>query len=247
MNLIYFTIGYNPGYVKLLEVCLASLRKKCDMSTIKLLVMCDLNYLPYVNNLGFDYTIITPENNSPEQVSMRKVEIFHFDMINNFEKVIYLDSDIVITGDLNVIFDNITKDNILYTFNESDDFGEHNLIYFGRQDYTKHQILEFVRRNIKVFNCGQFGFLVTKIMQKHFSNVLDLIKENDREFFYEQSFMNYYFNSHYLTSPIFNSYTILPTRGDRLLPNTCIAHFANATIPFSSKFHAMERLFNDFK
>lgn len=242
MNLVYFTIGFQPGYVQLLEVCVASLRKKCDMTNIKLLLMCDINYLPHAQHIGFDYIIVTPDNHSPEQVSMRKVEIFGFDMIDNFKKVIYLDSDIVITGDLNTIFQEIVDDNLLYTFNESDDFNEHKLVYFGRQDYSDWQLDNFRRRDIKVFNCGQFGFMVSPQMKAHFANVLVLMRDTSRPSFYEQSFMNYYFNTRYLTDPIFNKYTALGTRGDMVHNKTIIVHFANATIPYTNKLKCMRAL-----
>lgn len=244
MNLIYFTIGHNPAYVKLLELCLKSLRKHCDMSHIKTLIMCDKHYQQYIQHLPFDYFVVTDDNHSPEQTSMRKIEIFGFQSLYLFDKVIFLDADIIITGDLNVIFDKMTDDEVLYTFNESDDFREHNLVYFGMKNYDDRQLQEFVKRNVKVFNCGQFGFIVSHAMGDHFSNVLYMMKTHQGEHYYEQSFMNYYFNTHYLTNPIFNQYTILPTRGDRKTQETCIAHFANASIPIMHKYQNMLSFIN---
>jgi lipopolysaccharide biosynthesis glycosyltransferase len=206
-------------------------------------VFCDIDYLQYVEYLQFDYIVVTEKNNTPVQASMRKVEIFDFDMIHHFEKVIYLDSDIVVLGDINIIFDQMNDPNTLYTFNESDDFNEHNLIYFGKRDYSAEQMNEFVRRNVKVFNCGQFGFLVSEQMRSHFTNIRNMIKSNKDEHFYEQSFMNYYFNTRFLTNPIFNTYTILPTRLDKVKPSTIIAHFANTNIPVMQKLAMMKTFY----
>lgn len=241
MNLLYFTIGHHPGYVQLLELCLKSIRKNCDMSRIKTLIMCDKDYHQYIKHLNFDYHIITDDNHSPEQTSMRKVEIFGFQYLYLFDKVIFLDADIIVLGDLNHIFDKMNDDTLLYTFNESDDYREHNLVYFGMKNYSVEQLNEFVKRNVKVFNCGQFGFMVSDAMSDHFSNVVYIMKHHQGEHYYEQSFMNYYFNTHYLTNPIFNEHTILPTRGDKPNNDTIIAHYANANIPFIQKLGMMQK------
>lgn len=244
MNLIYFTIGYNPEYIELLRFCLQTLREQCDLSNIKILVMCDEGYRHLVESLEVDYIMTTGMNRDPMQVSMRKVEVFSFPDINKFDKVMYLDSDIIITGDLNVIFDDIVVRDKLYVFEESDDYIEHNLKYFGLQNYTPEDIRRFTERRIKVFNCGQFGFKVSQEMHAHFYNVLYFIKQHDGEFYYEQSFMNYYFNNLNVRVAGFNKYTNLGNRNDKVHASTRIIHYADAAMSHKTKLCKMNQDYN---
>ena len=58
----------------------------------------------------------------------------------------------------------------------------------------------FAKNNIYPFNCGLFAFINTADMKKHFSNILDVIKTHTGIYYYEQSFMNVYFNRLNLTN-----------------------------------------------
>ena len=206
--------------------------------------MCDEDYRHLIQDLKVDYTMITNKNSDPMQVSMRKVEIFAFPDINKFDKVIYLDSDIIITGDLNVIFDDIVERDKLYVFEESDDYREHNFKYFGLQNYTPDEIKSFSDRRIKVFNCGQFGFKVSEEMHAHFYNILYFMKNYKGEFYYEQSFMNYYFNKLNARKAIFNNYTNLGNRGDKVHELTRIIHYADAAMSHKTKLYKMNQDYN---
>lgn len=241
MNLVYFTIGYQEQYIELLKLCLRTLKEQCDMSNIQTMVMCDAPFYDKVQQLGVDYIMLTRANTGAMQVSMRKLEVFSFDRINEFDKVVYLDSDIIITGDLAPIFREIQMKDKLYVFDESDDYEEHNKIYFGCQNYTNDDILKFRYMGIKVFNCGQFGFRVSDEMRAHFYNILYFINGYKEEYYYEQSFMNYYFNTLNARISMFNKYTSLANRNDRVNKDTVIVHYADANMPYQVKLHKMNQ------
>lgn len=247
MDLIYFTIGYDTFYVKLLEFCILTLRLHNDMSNIKILVLCSFGYRhnvePLLQDGLVDYIHITSDNMSAMQSSIRKVEIFDFPYINDFHRILYLDSDIICLGNIGVIFDSIgAHENKLHVCVESHEIHEHNLIYFGFQDYTQDQIEYFFKNQIHVFNCGQFGFVNSQKMKNHFTCVINMINNNMKPFFYEQSFMNFYFNINMLTIEDLNKHICIMSRHHMTHENRLV-HFANADTPSWQKLELMKKVY----
>lgn len=228
-RLIYFTIGGQPYYAKLLEFAVHTLRTTNDLSQTDIMVMCDASYAPHVQGIhGIDKFLIVPPNNSHIQASMRKVDIFKLPSIAAYEKVLYLDCDIIVTGSLQPLFDAVVDPGKLYVYPENDEFNSHQSLFWGLQDYSQDQLTEFEARGQHVFNCGQFAFKVSPEMQQHFQAVRDMIDAHTGPHFYEQSFMNKYFNSRFLTDegPLL-PYAALPSRpvpGTQLMFHICNAH-----------------------
>lgn len=188
----------------MLKYCLNTIREYKENDIYDIMVMCDGQYLSHVldecNNI-IKFVHITPPNTTCMDISIRKTEIGDFEGIKKYEKVLYLDSDLVILGPLQPIFDQITRDDVLYVVPEDEVINSHMNIWFERQDqkYTSQEMEEFRKRNIKPFNAGQFGFKVTDIMLQHFSNIARDIQVcfNPQLHFYEQCFLNSYFNRLY--------------------------------------------------
>lgn len=245
-TLIYFTIGGDPKYVELLEFCLKTLHEKNpDLNSwADIMVMCDENYKQYIQDLKIDYIYLTEKTTNPMQISMKKVEIFKFlEKHDHYEKILYLDCDLIIMKSLKDIFNIEMKNDILYVVPEFDYKLNYYSFHSGSRVYTPEQHRFLQKNNIQGFNCGQFLFLNTPQMKQHFQNVLDMMNSNDdANFFYEQSFMNYYFN---LSNKI--SYQLdffVKLRPPSLEPNVIIYHFANASISFQNKLILMKNLYS---
>lgn len=247
MNLIYLTVGHNPFYVELLEFCLLTIHAKTDMSQTRIMVMCDESFKHHIDHLLasklIHHIMITHHNGSPEATSMRKVEIFDFENIGTFDKVLYLDSDLICTKDLGNVFAHITKTDKLYVVNESTNIAEHNLPFFGLGDYTTEDTQKFKDNDIHVFSCGHFAFRNTPEMKAHFAQVRTKIRDNTRPFFYEQSFMNDHFNRSMATDNSIGKYICIATRRQPIDQDTCVIHFANVGIPAADKLDLMKRTY----
>jgi hypothetical protein len=124
--------------------------------------------------------------------SMKKLRIFEYD-ISNYKKVLFIDSDIIVDIDLNGIFSNIVAEK-LYAGIESFQYDFHTKPWHSLLNYTEEDLDFFKENRIFVFNCGLFGFLNSHKMKTHFSNILSMIENYEGEYYYEQSFMNVYFN-----------------------------------------------------
>jgi lipopolysaccharide biosynthesis glycosyltransferase len=250
MNLIYFTIGGHPHYSVLLRACINTLIENTkDMSNTHIMVMCSEEYKKYIQNIKHINDIwIVPNSKNGIEASMKKVIIFNYPKIKEYSKVFYLDSDIVIVGDIITdIFPLITNPNVLYVYEEHEDAQYHNEKFWGFSSYTNEQISLFHEKKQGVFNCGHFGFLVSNDMIEHFRSVNNLIQEHTlNNYFYEQSFMNYYFNTRFLTTPLLNPYIYIPVHHERNNKVSHIIHVANASNTVYEKYKQMYELYKKY-
>jgi lipopolysaccharide biosynthesis glycosyltransferase len=190
MSLVYYTLGYNIKYLDLLELSIKSLKKfyRGDVA-----VICDEQFVHETETKIPDIQIFPIENSkSPEASSINKLKIFNYD-IQKYSKLMFIDSDILIHTKLDKFFNSVTKD-VLYVYSEKEEIEMHNNLHWGFCNYTPEQIEHFRENSIKVFNAGFFMLNNSQSMREHFSNILEKIKNHRGYFYYEQSFMNAYFN-----------------------------------------------------
>jgi lipopolysaccharide biosynthesis glycosyltransferase len=178
---------------------------------------------------------------------MNKLKIFDYENINKYNKIFFIDSDIIIHTNLNNIFDNLTKDNLLYVKKESLKSlrEDHKNIFFSLQLYTEEQLDNFEKEKIFVFNAGQFGFFNSEQMKNHFNNINNLIINHKGEFFYEQSFMNHYFNLNKLKNDdiLENKVRLFPE--DNIKYENKLVHFCGIG-EGNPKYDRMLNYFNKF-
>jgi len=241
-NLIYFTVGGHPDYIDLLQFCLETLHANCDMINAFIMVMCDEKYLPYVNKLKeanqIDDIMITADNKDHIETSMKKVRIFEYSRIWEFEKVLFLDCDIIILKDIVAnLMPHIEDEEKLYVFTETT---IHTLPFHSFMDYTDEQLQFFKDNNIQPFNCGQFAFRVTEPIYHLFSKVCDLMIKRKTNYFYEQSHMNYIFNLANATIQLLNDYFELANIFNSKKSNENAIHFAYGNVPFTFKLEKMK-------
>jgi hypothetical protein len=166
---------------------------------VNLLVITDKSFQLEVDRILSSYTtkyyILERENSeTSETASMHKLDIYEFPELSQFINILYVDLDCVFQGDIYKILSNTLKDTILYVMPENIDLSYHNHIYWSLGNYNNTDIDFFTNNNIYTFNAGCFLFKYTDGMKEHFLKLKELIKNHTGDFFYEQSFMNVYFN-----------------------------------------------------
>lgn len=255
-NLIYFVVGCAPDYVDLLEFSLTTLCMTNALHNVDILVICDNDYVKYVKKvLPWVNIHITENNPTPVHASIRKVEIFDYEHMNKYNKVLYLDCDIIVKGDISAIFDIDFLPDYLYVKTESLDLEMHQEPFFCFKPYTKSEMKRFHKHQQHVFNCGQFAFLNTPQNKRHFENVRDLIVANSSFVLYEQPFMNYYFNTNFKTDskPLDGICALLQATPTDVLENLeeewsnrgeKIIHFINCLQNYKDKLKNMRLFFN---
>ena len=192
-DLIYYTVGYNEGYIQVLHISIQTLRM---YSSADVLVICDASFLPKCKEILPESILYmtVPDSTSKEAASMHKLNIFDYPDINSYDRVLFLDSDIIVHTPLDTFFAGVRRPGILYVYTERAGQHEHKNLCFSLLTYTLEDILTFKLHNIRVFNAGCFLFVRCNAMKDHFAAIRKMIATHTGPFFYEQSFMNVYFN-----------------------------------------------------
>lgn len=251
-NLVYYVIGGQPEYVELLRASMESLYAFEENREVDVLVLCDDNYKPFVTPLCAHFNAhihITPNNANHIIASMRKTEVFLFENISEYDRVLYLDCDIIIAGSLKPVFESIAKADVLYVVYENTDIKTHTNYYYSRLDdpHDDATLSAFQTKSIYVFNAGQFGFQTSDVMREHFQVICDDKRGYDSALhFYEQGFMNTHFNRKNAISYDIQSFVQLfaTTLAE---PSRVIYHFSGCGTPASEKLRAMRALQSEIR
>ncbi len=114
-----------------------------------------------------------------------RLDIFNFEIIKKYDKILYIDIDIIVKGDLNKIFD-LCKLNLLYVLEEG--AIDNDLNYWGKTLFTQDEINKYTDKS--AFTSGIILFKNCDTIRELF----DIIKKdmNDRyHYFYDQPFIVY--------------------------------------------------------
>jgi hypothetical protein len=195
MDLVYYTVGCSSAYIDVLALSLKSLRTSGYTGDVA--VLCDESFLSRCKAVMGDTVLYKtfPDSRTPEQASMNKLRIFELPDIENYERVLFLDSDILVHMDTSTLFQRITDPGILYVYTETRNQEDHRNLMWGLQDYTPTELHAFQNHGVHVFNAGCFAFARDDTMKDHFLAIQYRVMQHTGSFFYEQSFMNVYFNT----------------------------------------------------
>jgi len=167
-----------------------------------------------------------PDSKTPYEASMRKLTIFDVPGIDTYDRVLFLDSDIIVHIDVSTLFPLVADPNLLYVSTESTNQDCHSQLYFSLENYSASQLRYYEDNSIYVFNAGTFAFVRSQVMQEHFAAVRAMITGYIGAFFYEQSFLNVYFNTRGNTDrSLFSSDRYVFHHGDTLNHVGKIVHF----------------------
>jgi len=206
-NLIYFAT-YGNNYSTLLEQCLTSIYNYCKIINFDILIITDANTSKIIKSkeiikkFNCNYFIVdTPEDGIA--ASMTKMLINKYYRINEYGKVLFLDTDIVFAKDVQEIFDIELGDKMevveAFTLRDTgktfykDKIANLYSLYSGLSFFTEKNEKFIEERDPNVFSAGHFLYRNTKQMQAHFENVNWLISVWPGPYFFEQSFLNQYF------------------------------------------------------
>ena len=210
-NLIYFA-AYGKNYTTLLEQLLCSIASYSKIN-FDILIITDVNGSELIKakdiikkfNCYF-YIVDTPEDGIA--ASMTKMLIYNYNRIDEYNKILFLDADMICTKDIQKVFDielnnklQVVEAFVLRTSitdrlgsvffkNKIDNIRS---LYSTLSFYTPEQEAYIQEHAPGSFNCGHFLLQNTKQMRAHFANVNWLISNWPGCYFFEQSFMNQYF------------------------------------------------------
>lgn len=249
-NLIYYSVYFDTGYVDLLHKSIESILSKSNLN-FEFLIITDRPTKQIIDKLSFSKEIkinflITKTPEDGWQASENKTKIFQYSKINDYEKILFLDCDIICVSDISKIFDIVIQNNILYTAgNENLTFEDHLTIHHGFDFLNSEYCEEMKKNNQMPFNSGQFLFKNSIEMKIHFQNIKNLLKNWIGEYFFEQCFMNYYFCKNNLTNNVDLNEKVLISDafGDLTKKqNKCLIHLIKPVLDAQAKLNYINNL-----
>lgn len=211
--LLYTLVNFrNKYYIAIFKEFLKSLIAFSDLNAFDLCIITDnitlstiqkLNEISKFPNISY---IKVPIDKTLNTALFRKFDIFHHPQYMSYDKILFLDCDIIVQTNVINIFKAIKpKPNKLYVPEEGTVDGK----YWTMNAYLPQDIEYMKKNNIKSFNSGTFMFVPTEIMLEHFIKAKTFGLNYKGSHFVDQSVFNYYFNrlriaciSKYLTNNI---------------------------------------------
>jgi len=168
-------VFYQRNYINLLKLLVQSISVKANIQkeTTDLLIITSPEFQPLIQRevsnvpLTFKYNILSLS--TLMEASCCKLHIFKYENIDHYDKILYLDTDVLINGDLNILFQRPIETSKLYALEEGNIGHE----YWGSEffDFSKYD------RNTAAFSAGVFYFCNSVEMKQLFQSVLDQIHQ----------------------------------------------------------------------
>ena len=213
-NLLYFSVYFDKGYVELMNNSLMSIIKHTS-TNFDVLIITDkatkklIAKQPFAKHLQPKYHI-TPTPVDGVEASKNKTLIYDYKGVDAYDKILFLDCDVVAVGDINKVFDACVYHNKLYTARGVNiDFYHHRSFHHGFDVIRQDFIDEMATAHQYPFNAGQFMFRNSCIMREHFRNLNWFMRVWPGEYFFEQAFMCYYFCKAKATDDALNKHLAL--------------------------------------
>lgn len=201
--LVYACVFYNKNYTELLRLLIASIKFYSSLDGITFLVLTNKQIEPQIQELAksyqfpiliktFDYTTIF-------QAACARLSIFDYEGIDSYEKIMYLDTDIIVKGNLSTLFEFPLEDK-LYGLES----GFTDSINFGSQFFSPSQKTSGINSGTLLFpNSASMKALFQRI-QEH---IITFTKSGATPpYALDQPFINY----HAIKDSIYDNQTLKP-------------------------------------
>lgn len=241
VNLIYCCVFYNKDYFKLLDLLLKSM-KLYSTQTFDFLVMTSPEFEPEVKKLAkelnLELNIFCLDFKTIFQAACARLFIFDYPEISRYEKLLYLDTDIIIKGDLAPLLA-LPIEDLLHGISSGNIWSQS----FGSQFFD----FRTIDRNLAGMNSGTLLFLNSENMKNLFgrmNNHIQQFTDEGKEVPYcmDQPFINF----HAIKDSLYNNQILNPLvslfEGDDKVDNyatSVICHFSYPIGNFGHKFHRM--------
>lgn len=249
---IFICIFHQEKYIDIFYLLLESLYIFGNIDDITdILIYTNTNFMNiikdshlYSENIKFE---INDTYDNLDKACKSRLDIFNFSCITNYDKIIYLDTDIIIKEDINKLF-HLVKEDILYVL-EQGSINDNN-DYFGKILFTDIDIEQIVDKSafssgILLFNnCEKIKELFNKIKE-------DIVKRPHNFSCYDQPYIVYNaFKYNLFNNKVLKDYAInIEYNGylDNINDGKTLIHFAGGPGGYNHKIELMTNYFNTVK
>ena len=191
-NLVYMCVFHKKAYIELLRLLMLSVKIFSRTDTIDFLVFTSEEFKSDIDSMSVLLEIPIKAKifhfTSMHESTCARLFIFEYEKIYNYEKVLYLDTDIIIQNDLEFLFNKDIEERV-YAMKEGTIEHEYHGAWFF--DFSK------MDKNISGMNSGILLFKPTREIHKIFSEIIQHIKDmkdNNKKLpaCMDQPFLNYH-------------------------------------------------------
>lgn len=243
-NLIYLGVFFNRQYIKLLKLFLLSVKYFSTYDQIDFLILTSEDFAKDIQELseltGIPLKMKFFSFNSVDEASRARLYIFDYEHAMTYDKIMYLDTDILVQGDLMNVFNEPIEDKI---YGMKEGTIEHEIHGGWWFDFTT------IDKNTVAMNGGILFFKGSELMKSIFNDIKEHITElNDSGKPFpqcaDQPFMNYHFIKNQKYDNTFMEkygliYCIDPPPPPSAKTDVVLAHFV---WPIGNALHKLNRM-----
>ncbi len=190
-KLLYFSHFLNPNYLKIIELLVRSISKSNVNEVCDILVITEQKFEQEIINIFLKYNIniktliLEPvfkninESNEERKNHIRildaaqmRMRLFEWEHIDDYKNILYIDTDVLIDGNVSKVFDVLEKD-VVYGLQEGTTASE----YFGRSLFPHRRKDWPVPYRTPTFSTGVMVFYNSPSIKELFVKTLKHIKE----------------------------------------------------------------------
>jgi hypothetical protein len=194
-NLVYLGVFFNKEYLELLKIFLISVKlfSASALDSIDFLIMTSEDFAPDVQKLSEDIGIPLLMKffsfNSVHEASCARLHIFEYENALAYEKILYLDTDITVQGDLMNVFNEPIEDKIYGMKEGTIEHEIHGGWWFDFSTINKDTVA--MNGGILLFHGSQSMKTIFDEINAHVKEIKDTGKPMPE--CADQPFMNYHF------------------------------------------------------
>lgn len=180
MNLIYMCVFHQESYIHLLELLVKTISVNGNIKDTDILIITSPSFQPLIQTLLDKYELsVFYYLHTLFDAGCSRLNIFNYENINAYDKILYLDTDILINSDMNKLFDLDLSPKKLYALEEGY-IGESVFNWWGHDffDFTKY------KKDTPAFTTGILLFKNSESMKGLFEkiqlHIKDYVGKNDK-------------------------------------------------------------------
>ena len=190
-NLVYLGVFVNKEYIELLKILLITVKLYSSIDSIDFLVLTSSDFVSDIHDLGkligIPLKTMIIDTNRLAGGAFARLYIFEYEHIMSYDKVLYIDTDIVVQGDIMNIFNETIEDKIYGLKEGTIEHEIHGGLWFDFSTINKDTI---------GINSGILLFKPTETMKSIFSDIIkhvDDLRGKSMPQCADQPFVNYHF------------------------------------------------------
>ncbi len=247
-NLIFVCVFHQDEYLSLFFLLLDSIQLFGNIQNdIDILVYTNPRFKKKIEESHFYQPYIhfhiSTDKNTIEKSARARLDLFEIPMVQNYEKILYLDTDIIIRHSLQPIFNIITDIStpLLYVLEEGTIDNPKN--FWGYHVFGK-EINNYQDKS--AFTTGILLFPNHSSIQQLFQDVKKHLQINTHKGFYDQGHLVYHaFKNQIYNNKILNNFAI--NRNNDIHSKKTILHFCGGVGNYKHKVDAMRAYLRDIK